>query len=305
MSRSPWSDIINAGNTYTEGDTTYVTEVEIVFGSFDERPNSEYVGTRGTGTVPERTNSSGRWNISPLLAKKNRSWTPFWPYDYDMPVVRAGWQDPYASGAGVCMLSEMSVCIALMMDHYRYPDPAFWDRQPQIQGVAQSTELTRFNKQLMYDLGFQNTGTLIGLYSSNLFSTIPNILRSKYNYRTQGFTKYKADPAAVQEIYQSIFCGTPVIYQTNIPDGNTIVELKLTHIIDGYQEIYEKVVKYKYVLGIRVGSTTTWYYHDYFHFVSGVGRSYSKWDMYDYMTTTTKGYSDYVMFLFPNEIISW
>lgn len=292
-----WSDLCQENNENSK-DTTTVVEVDF-FANISETDNiAKSTIKKEGGSIPDRKDRKGYDNVLPLLWK-DRQWTDHWPYNYDMPFVIVG--DSSAPGSsssgGIALLPNIVTGLALLMDYYEYPNPDFWKNQPNSIAQAQSTDLTKFLKQLTYDFGNQYNFTTTGITSKCVFTSIPQVLDSKYGYNTSEIVKYPADQTSFDNIRNSLYNRRPVLYQIGIINKGYNL-LGATYIIDGVQEMYVTVTTTKRFLGFKVKRIVKHYYMDYFHYVDTFDRKYNCWGKYDLKKSFNKNYSDYVFLNF-------
>lgn len=293
-----WSDISQAEASNNNSDTVTIVDVDFFSKKSAIENSNNAILAKSGGAIPDRKYPKGYPPVFPLLWK-NRQWTSHWPYNYDMPLVILGdTSSPFSgNGNGPAYLPDIVVGLTLLMDYHQYPNPDFWQKQPNAISSAQSTELTRFLKQLTYDIGGQYYINTIGLSTNALFTSIPSVLNSKYGFNSSSLVKYPADQTSFDNIKNSLYNNKPVLYQTGIPNKGSALLGKCS-IIDGVYEMYVTVTTTKYFLGIKVKRTVNHYYMDYFHYVSMWGRESDCWGKYDVKKTNNSAYSDYVFLNF-------
>ncbi|MDE6508457.1 MAG: Spi family protease inhibitor [Alistipes sp.] len=281
---SIWDEL--AEGITEESDTTTVVDIEFFAdkilatdsAAIDNQNAS--VATRGGGSISRRTYQKNYPTIYPLLGRKNRQWTKFIPYCYDMPNSYFGGVLTEGGGTGPAWLSDFTICFALALDHLNLPNSTFWSSIPNVQTERTSTPLTRFLKQLHYELGGTcsfTSGTEI--LWSHTSSTIPTIMNN-YGLVKSVCERYYPDQAGFDGLKSHLNTYNPIIFFAN---RNSQIESSI--ILDGVAELKTKVTTKKYFLGIKYKTIVKYYYMDYFHNVSPIAHSNDKWVLYDAINT--------------------
>lgn len=276
----------------TDPDETEATEIQDDETSIIKDFPDSLLGTR---SIPDRKKPAYRAPVFPLVGNSLR-WHGGRPYNIDLPRISYSIPMIYGDQAPVPYLT---LALSKIMHYHKTPRNINWTQLPQKVTQYESSDVSRLFRDISTTLGAKVNNRKTYDISGSQICNLPNILENTYRYLSGGrWMQYTNDINSFSQVYNSLRSRNPVLFCIgNIRSGN----IGDAWIVDGYQEMYVKVVKKWYFCAICYKKRTYYYYRDYFHHISSrvIYRNskndyydyYDGWYRYDHKTNTKNAYA--------------